>query len=119
MNDAPFMGVIEGPAHRYNESYFFQNAKGRTALDQFLKAFAFQILHGDEGSVSFLAQFVDGDDVGVFQSSRRAGFSIKALQKFRIADQSASDGLQSHWAANQGIESLIDLAHGPAAHNLN
>src|SRR5215472_6009772 len=119
MHNAPFVGVIEGPANRDNESYLFHNAKGRTALDQFLKALAFQILHGDEGSVSFLAQFVDGDDVGVFQSSRRARFSIKALQKFRIANQSSRDGFESDRAANQGIESLVDLAHGPTAHNLN
>ena len=80
-----------------------------------VEAAAFDELHGNEGRVIFVAQFVDGHDIGMLESASRARFLIEALERIGLRAQAARDGLQSDEPADKRVAGLINRAHRPAA----
>ena len=75
----------------------------------------FDILHGNKRSVIFVAQLVDGDDMGMLESACRTRFLIEALERIGLRTQAARDGLQSDEPADKRVAGFINRAHRPAA----
>ena len=68
------VGDLDGQAEQH---VHFQRATG----DAVLEGQAIEVLHGDESLAIFLANIVNGADVGMVQGGGRLGFAPKALQR--------------------------------------
>ena len=80
-----------------------------------LQGDAIEKLHGDEGPLAVLADFVDGANVGVVESGGGARFAAKAFESLRVAGQIIREELEGDEAAQFGVLSLVDHAHASAA----
>jgi len=76
---------------------------------------AVEELHGDEGPPLFLADVVDGADIGVVQGRGRLGFPAKAGQRLLIAGKFIGKKLQGHEAAQAGIFGFVHDSHSTVA----
>ncbi len=85
------------------------------AGDAFAERLAFQKLHGDEGAMVVLADFVDGANVGMVQRRGAAGFALEALEGLAIVGKSFGKKLQSDVAAQAEVFGFVDFAHAPGS----
>ena len=76
---------------------------------------AVEELHHDEGPAVFLANVVDGADVGMIERRGRPGLTPETLKSQRIVGQIIGQELQRHKAAQARVFGLIDDAHTAAA----
>ena len=87
----------------------------RLAADQMLEGHAIEKLHGDEGLVAVLADFVDGADVGMVQGGGGAGFAAKALEGLRDRATDRRAEISGRRSGRVGVLGLVDHAHAAAA----
>ncbi len=113
------VSIFESPANVDDEANLLREWQVWTAIEDFVEAFAGQKLHGDEGSVPFVAQLVDGDDVGMLKAASRTRFRVEALQKIGVVGKTGSECFEGDNAVNEGVAGLIDDTHGALADLLN
>jgi hypothetical protein len=65
MNHPVLVGIVETSAHLNRQVEFLLEGDEHLLFEEGLQILAFQILHGDEGSVPILAHVVDGYNVRV------------------------------------------------------
>src|ERR1039458_10612448 len=74
-----------------------------------------QELHGDEGMLTILTDFVDGANVGVIECRRCSRLPAEAFQSLWIAGQVLGQKFQCNKAAKLGVFGLVNYAHPAAA----
>ena len=74
-----------------------------------------QILHGNERTIPFLSDFVDGADIGMVEGRRRSGFPAESFQRLLILSQFFGEEFQRHKSAQFDVLGLIHHAHPAAA----
>src|SRR6202022_4406942 len=82
--------------------------------DEMLESRAVQIFHGDEGAASLLADVVNNADVGMVESGRSLGFTLKAGQSMRVSRDFIWQKLERNETVQPRIFGLVDDSH-PAA----
>src|SRR5215470_3602846 len=87
---------------------------GQTS-DGVFQGFAFQKLHGDKGYTAFLANLVNGADIGMIQRRGCLCLSFKSRQGLCVFGQIVREELQSHEAVELNVLSLVNHAHSASA----
>ena len=72
-------------------------------------------LHHDEGAAIFLADVVNGADVGVIESGSGLRLALKTAQGLRIAGNFVGQKLEGNETMQAGIFGLVNDAHAAAA----
>ena len=90
-----------------------------TAGDGVLERFAFEALHGDEGFAVFLADVVDGADVGVIEGRGGSGFAVEAFECLRILGDGVGKKFEGDEAAEARVFAFIYDAHSAATEFLD
>jgi len=72
-------------------------------------------LSGNVGDVAGLADVVNGDDVGVVERGRGAGFLGEAEDALGVLDELGGQQLQSDLAVEASVLSEVDFAHAAAS----
>ena len=80
-----------------------------------LEGYAVEELHGNEGLLAVLADFVDGADVGMIEGGGGARLAAKTLQSLGIAGEIVGQEFERDEAAECGVLGLIDDTHAAAA----
>ena len=117
VNDAFGMGGIEGVGNfdgEIEEAVQLHGAAG----DEMLESLALETFHGDEGLAIFLADIMDGADVGMVESGGGFGFAAKAAEGLGIFSEVVGEKFQSYEAVEAGVLSLVDDSHASAAEHL-
>ena len=83
--------------------------------DGVLERLAFEALHGDEGVAVFLADVVDGADVGVIERGGGLGFALEAGERLRVFGDGVGEEFQSDETIEAGVFGFVDDAHAAAA----
>ncbi len=89
------------------------------ARNQMLQGHAVQKLHGNEGVLIVLADFVDRANVGMIQGRGGARFAAKALQSLRVLREIIGQELEGDEASKLGVLGFVDDAHAAAAQLLH
>lgn len=95
-----------------------REAERQTILDQRREGEPLDVLHRHVRSTAIVVDVEDGDDVGMMQSTRRAGFLFEACAVCRRIDSVAKD-LQRNQSADRGITGEIHHAHSALAEAAN
>src|SRR4029077_15882414 len=115
MDDPAAVRVFESAASLSHIPDLRGEGQGRLASDYLLQAFAFEILHGDEGSATGFSHFVNGDDIGVLQPAGSPGLAVKPFKQIGALGYPGGDGLYSDGSANEWVAALENHTHGPPA----
>ena len=83
MNDPLGVGGVECIRDLYRQREQDIRLNGFPS-DPVLQRHAFQKLHGDEGLIAVLADFVDGADVRVIERRSSAGLAAETLERLRV-----------------------------------
>ena len=83
--------------------------------DNLLQALAFDQLHRNVGEILLVAHVVDGDDVGMLQSTRRLRFPVESREQVGIVRETGGDSLQSDESINDRVTRAINYPHGAVA----
>ena len=102
------VGHLRGDAQRFGEPHAF-------ARDQFVEGLAIHQLHDDEGLPVLLADFVDGDDVGMVQRGSRFSFLDEAGAAVGIAAARFGQQLDGDETIQALVAGLVDLSHAALA----
>jgi hypothetical protein len=89
------------------------------SVDTMLQCRTVQKLHGDEWLAVFLADFIDGADVGMVQGGGCLSFALEAGQGQRIFDYVIRQKLQGDKSVKTDVLGLVDNAHATAAQLLD
>jgi hypothetical protein len=114
MDDAFGMSGIErvGDVHgEFEQCVEIERAAG----DSVLERFAFEALHGDEGFAVFLADVVDGANIGVIEGGGGLGFALEPGEGLGIFGDGVWEEFQSDEAAQARVFAFVDDAHSAAA----
>ncbi|MBK7180690.1 MAG: hypothetical protein IPH82_26510 [Chloroflexi bacterium] len=76
---------------------------------------AIDVFHDDVMPVFFLADVVDGDDVGVGEVGGGVGFALEAHQKAFVAGQAFVEHFDGHDAPQFQILGAVNGGHAAAA----
>ena len=87
--------------------------------DEVLQGLAIEKLHGDEGLAVFLADVVNGANVGVVQGGCGLGFALKAGERLRIAGYFIGKEFQGDEAMQARVFGFVNHAHAAAAEFLD
>ena len=87
----------------------------RIAANQLLQAFAFQLLHDDEGVPVVVLDVVNRADVGMIQLGGRSSLALESLQGLGIPYQVIRNKLEGNAAPEARIFGLVDHSHAPTA----
>ena len=114
MDDLPGVSVVQRRSYLFDDFQRFFKRHGAPRHPR-LKRFAPHVLHRDVKEALVLAGIVDSDDVRMRQNAGCLRFTLEAHPQFRITgvQQYCLDG---NGAADGGIKSAVDNAHGSAAH---
>ena len=112
--DARFMRLGEALCHlRGNFDYFtYREHAGGKQLAQCLTIYQ---LHRDVVSGTVLAQFVDGNDIGVIEGRCGARFSLEAVQPITVGGKCDGQNLDGNIAIQARIPRPVDFAHASRA----
>ncbi len=77
MHHLVFMCVIQRAGDPRDNLADLLDRQHHTGIEHFAQGFAFQIFHGDIGNVVGFTHIVDRDDIGVAQTARRLGLTVK------------------------------------------
>ena len=80
---------------------------------------AVEELHDDEGAAVFLADVVDGADVGMVQRRRSLRLAPEALQSLRVLGHVFGQELERDETVEPGVLGLVHDAHSAAAQLAN
>src|SRR5208283_3490291 len=119
VNDAAFVGELQGAAGLLQDAQNTRNGKGFAAVQNRLHGFADDELHGDVVKAVFFAGVVDHDDVGMSQETGGTCFGLEAGEKFWAREASAffseANCFYGDVAADDRIDGAINHTHGAAA----
>ncbi len=119
MDDAAFVGKLEGAAGLLHDAEDAGNGEGVAGIEERLEAFALDEFHGDVEEAVFFAGIVDDHDVGMGEESGGAGFGLETGEKFGAAEAGAlfakADSFDGDGAADDGVRGAIDDTHGATA----
>ena len=87
----------------------------RATGDAVLQSHAFEIFHGDERHAVFLADVVNGADVGMVQSRRGLRFALETGESLGIAGHFIGEKLEGDETVQVGVFRLVDDTHPAAA----
>ena len=87
----------------------------RPAGDQVLQGHAVEELHDHEGSAIFLADVMDGADVGMIERRRRSRLTAEALQRLRDREPRFGEKLERDKTAQAGVLGLVHHTHAATA----
>src|SRR5579862_7733711 len=118
MNNAAAMRGVECIGNLDTHLQHLLNLE-RTPFDLVPQGGPVQVLHGDERLPRFLADVVNGADVGMVQGRSRLGFPLKTGQGLGISGNILWEELEGDKAVQPGIFSLINDAHAAATDLLN
>ena len=98
-----------------------QDLQGRQALLQegLGEILPGHVFHGHVGDPGGFAAFVDGDQIGVVEPLRGLGFPEEAIPGFLGGEGGRLDGLEGHFAADDGVPGQEDRAHGAFSKGLD
>jgi hypothetical protein len=85
------------------------------ALNALLERFALDQFHGEKEIAVALADVVAGDDVGVVELGRGAGFQEESADVFLVFRQASGQDLQGDDAVERNLAGLVDGAHAAFA----
>ncbi len=102
------IGDFDGQAEQH---VHFERAPG----DAVLEGQAVEVLHGDESLAIFLANIVNGADVGMVQGGSRLGLTAKTLQRLPVLGDVLREEFQGDEAIEAGVFGLIDDTHAATA----
>ena len=86
----------------------------RPSRDEVLERGSFQIFHDNEGLAVFLANVVNGADVGMVQGRSRLRLALKTAQRLRIAGDFIRQELERNKAVQPGVFRLVHHPHAAA-----
>jgi hypothetical protein len=78
-----------------------------------------QKLHGDEGLVSVLADFVNGADIGMVEGRGSTSLAAKAFQRLRVLRHIVGQEFESNEATEVSVLGLVNNTHPAAAQFLD
>ena len=96
----------------------FRHRKPGFTLEPVIQGFAFQELHGQEGSATVLADLVNGDDVGMLESGSRLGLTEETLLGTRTASHRRQHGFQGHQSFQVRVFRSEDHTHAASTQHL-
>ena len=114
MNDALAVRRIQRVGH-FGREIEQQFVLHRTPADAMLQRHAVEKLHDHEDAAVFLADVVNGADVGMIQRRSRARLAAKTLQRSRIARHIVRQKLERDKASQARVLGLVDDTHAAAA----
>lgn len=76
---------------------------------------AIEEFHGDEGFAVFLADVIDGADVGVIESGGGLGFALEARKSLGIAGDVVGEEFKGDETMKAGVFGFVDNAHAATA----
>ncbi len=114
MDDASGVGGIEGVGNLDGQGKHRLQFHGPVA-DQVLERDAVEELHHEEMTAAFLADVIDGTDIGMVQGRSGLGLAAEALQCLAVLGEIVGQKLQGDEAAEAGVFGLVDDAHAAAA----
>jgi hypothetical protein len=115
MNETPFMRVVEGAASLQSICEFQNDREIRALGDNLFQAFALNQFHRDVGKILFVTHVVDGDDIGMLQSTRRLRFPVESLEQIWIVCEAGRDGFQSDESIDDRVARAVYYPHGAVA----
>ena len=113
MNDALGMGRVERVGDfdcQREQRVQFHRPPG----DQILQRHALQIFHGDKRLAVFLADVVDGADVGMIQRRSRLRFALEAAERLGISSDFVGQELEGDKTAQPRVFGFVDHTHPTA-----
>src|SRR5580692_9842749 len=87
----------------------------RASTDQVLQGLAVEKFHGDEGLAVFLADVVDGANVGMVQGGCGLGFALKAGESLGVARNFVGKEFQGDETMEARVFGFVNHAHAAAA----
>jgi len=114
MSDGCCVGLGEAFGDLSGDVEGFADGQG-AGVEEFAEGFAFDQLHGDVVDRVMVAEFVDGDDVGVIEGGGGTGFAFEAVQTILIGGKFGGKDFYGDGAVEAGIVSAIDFAHSAGA----
>ncbi len=93
----------------YDILEFHGERKDLALFDELVEASSLDELHGNKGSVTFVAKLIDGHDVGMLESAGGARFLIKALQRIPLRGPVSEDS--SRISARESPQLQTQSAH--------
>ena len=114
VDDALRVGCVErvGDFNADVEAHFHVE---RAAHDEVLEGLAVEKLHGDEGFAGFVADVVDGADVGVVEGGGGLGFTLEAREDLRVAGDVVGKKFERDETVQAVVFGFVDDAHTAAA----
>src|SRR6185503_14373078 len=83
----------------------------RIVFDCFRERAAFNVLHHDEGRVTFFADFMDCADIWMIERCRRLRFSKEPFLCLLVADRSRWQHFDCYFAIELDVLRKVHLAH--------
>ena len=102
------VGYIDGDGEKKIEFH-------RSAGDGVLQRLAFKALHGDEGLAIFLADVVNGANVGMIQRGGGLRFALETREGLRVFGDIFREEFEGDEAVQAGVFRFIDHAHAAPA----
>jgi hypothetical protein len=101
---------VGGIDSQRQQRFDFHRASG----DGVLQRLPVETLHGDEGGPGFLADVVNGANVGMVQRGCRFGFAAKTFEGLPVLRQILRQKFQRDKSVEPGVLRLVDHAHATA-----
>ncbi len=114
MNDAAFVGVLNGASQRLNESGGL-GRRPRHAGELILQTFAGHVFQGQVGMAGALPYLVNLHDVRVLQLGGSLGLDVEALPLLRPCMRPGQNHLERDVPVELHVPSEIDDAHAATA----
>ena len=115
MHDPFGVGRGQPVAHVRGDAHGVIHRQAAALVQQPAQAAARQVFHHHVDVVSAGLQRIDGDDVGVIQAARRAGFLEKTLEGDRVSLRGGGQFLDGDRAVEEGVLRQVDRPEGALA----
>src|ERR1700688_3458330 len=86
-----------------------------TGEKQLAQGIALNEFHCNVVGGTVLAEFIDGDDIGVIKGGCGTRFALEALQAIRIGGECGGERFDRESATEPGIACSVDFAHAAGA----
>jgi hypothetical protein len=114
MDDAAFMGVLEGFADLFGDRQGFIG-RDWAGLNAIGEGRSFDKFHNQSVGSGGIFETIDGRDVGVIEGGEKFGFAAETGEAIVVDGDRSGENLQGYLAAEFAVEGAVDFAHSADA----